>query len=99
MSIFKEINDNSKPEELEEQLLEQELLENIQELEEKVDTSSMNLDQLAKGFDAAKRGLGLANKLKNPADKKKHLSRIMGNMNKLRAALKRMHDSIDVEAA
>lgn len=95
MSIFKEINESAKPE----TAFETALLENIQELEEAVDTSSMNLSQLEKGFDAAKRGLGLANKLKNPADKKKHLSRIMGNLNKLRAALKRIHDAIEVEAA
>jgi hypothetical protein len=36
---------------------------------------------------AAKRALAIANKLKNPAAKKKHQSRIFSAMNKLRVAV------------
>lgn len=36
---------------------------------------------------AAKRALSIANKLKNPAAKKKHRSRIFGAMNRLRGAV------------
>lgn len=36
---------------------------------------------------AAKRALGIANKLKNPASRKKHKSRIFSAMNKLRVAV------------
>ena len=58
-------------------------------LAEYVETTGVGATELEKLLDAAKRGLGLANKLKNPAEKKKHLSRILGNLNKIRAALKR----------
>ncbi|HCS65478.1 MAG TPA: hypothetical protein DIW64_16215 [Cellvibrio sp.] len=37
-------------------------------------------------YAAAKRALSIANKLKNPAAKKKHRSRIFGAMNRLRGA-------------
>lgn len=53
-----------------------------------------SLDQIAFMFDAAKRGIGLVNRLKNPADKKKHLKAVFGNVNKLRAALARTIESL-----
>jgi hypothetical protein len=40
-----------------------------------------------KKLEAAKRALALANKLKNPASRKKHKSRILSAMNKLRVAV------------
>lgn len=36
---------------------------------------------------AAKRGLGFANKLKNPVQKKKHMALVLTNLNKIRASL------------
>jgi hypothetical protein len=68
------------------------LEENIREieiLEEKVETEGASIEKLEKMLDAAKRGLGLANKLK-PGDKKSHLSRIMSNINVIRNALNRL---------
>ena len=50
-------------------------------------TESIDVDQVKQQADAkltaAKRGLGLANKLKDKVSKKMHSSRIMGNMNRL----------------
>lgn len=39
---------------------------------------------------AAKRGLGFANKLKNPAQKRKHMALVLGNLNKIRGNLTRV---------
>ena len=46
------------------------------------------LEDTMKRMDAARRGLGLANKLTGPT-KKKHLSRIMSNMNRIRANIRK----------
>lgn len=48
------------------------------------------IDQLA----AAKRGLAIANRFRNPADRAKHKSRIMGMLNRIRASLARLQDAI-----
>lgn len=45
------------------------------------------LDNTMKQFNAAKRGLGIANKLTGP-DKRKHASKVLSNMNKIRAAIR-----------
>jgi hypothetical protein len=40
-------------------------------------------------LDAAKKGLALANTLKDPAQRRKHKSRVLGNLNQIRARLQR----------
>lgn len=45
-------------------------------------------------YSAAKRGLGIANKLQDPADRAVHRSRIMGNMNRLRALVRRIEQKL-----
>jgi len=45
-------------------------------------------------FEAAKKGLGIANKLRNPEDKKKHLSRVMSNINVLRNMVNRLEKEV-----
>lgn len=62
-------------------------------LVESADTDNL-FDETARMLAAAKRGLGIANKLKKPEDRKKNRSRIMGTMNKLRAQLKRIEQAI-----
>ena len=55
----------------------------------------VSFEQIEKMFKAAQRGRKLADKLKNPEEKKKHKSRITGNYNKLRAKymkMKKEHD-------
>ena len=47
-------------------------------------------DETSKMLAAAKRGLGISNKLKDPDSRKKNRSRIMGTLNKLRANLSRI---------
>ena len=46
-------------------------------------------DALVK-YNAAKRGLGITNKLRDPADRAQHRSRIMGNLNRLRASVRKI---------
>ena len=58
-----------------------------------------DLDQLGAMFDAAKRALGLVNRLKNPVDRKRHLSAVFSNLNKIRAALVRAMEAEDVKIA
>jgi hypothetical protein len=48
---------------------------------------NVSLEQIEQMLDAAKRGLGIANKLKKPSEKKKHASAVMSNLNKIRGAL------------
>ena len=52
-----------------------------------IDTDQSLIDEIQKRMEAASRALGLANKLKNPEYKRKHLSRIMTHMNTIRSAL------------
>jgi hypothetical protein len=52
-----------------------------------------SIDQIAAMFDAARRGLGLVNKLKSPSDRKRHLRAVFINLNKIRAALARLIES------
>ena len=52
-------------------------------------SSTATIDEVAAMLDAAKRGLGLANRLRNPEDKKKHVRAVFINLNKIRAALSR----------
>ena len=46
-----------------------------------------DLDTVAMMLDAAKRGLGLANRLNDPILRKKHVRAVFINLNKIRAAL------------
>lgn len=52
-----------------------------------LDTDTMTLQEIQFKMEAAARALGLANQLKDKAQKSKQLSRIMTNMNSIRAAL------------
>lgn len=52
------------------------------------------LELARKQYVAANRGIGLANKLKNPEDKKKHQSRVMSNLNNLRKLLSSIEKEI-----
>lgn len=45
------------------------------------------LEILEQRLAAAKRGLGFANKLKNPVQKKKHMGLVLTNLNKIRGQL------------
>lgn len=60
-------------------------------LEEAVEIpADVSVEKLESMFDAAKRALGIANKLKDPAEKKKHLSQVMKGLNKIRNSVMRM---------
>ena len=52
------------------------------------------LDVVMKQFEAAKKGLGLVNKLSPGPSRAKHSSRIMGNMNRIRAGVKRAEKAL-----
>ena len=70
---------------------------NIMLNEMAVISTDATIDQVAAMLDAAKRGLGFANKLRNPEDKKKHVRAVFINLNKIRAALSRYLDPVSDE--
>lgn len=51
-------------------------------------------EEARKRFLAAKRGLALANRLPDPAQRKQHKAQVMGNLNKLRAIFNRLDKAI-----
>lgn len=59
-----------------------------------MEAEAINLDSLfdetARMLDAAKRGLGLTNKLGDSASRTRFRSRVMGNLNRIRAKLARI---------
>lgn len=57
----------------------------------KIDT---DLDDLSQRFEAAKRGLGIVNKLSASNTKLKHTQRIMGNLSKLRTQLLNLENKV-----
>lgn len=59
-----------------------------------VDTETMTIEEMQRRLEAASRALGIANRLRDPTYRKQHLSRIMTNMNIIRAALNHMISSL-----
>lgn len=55
------------------------------------------LGQAISQFDAARRALGIANRLQNPQDRAKHKQRVMAMLNRLRASMNRLTTAIDGE--
>lgn len=83
-------------------LIEATLLEALTELEEKYSAplpSGLRLDQMLdmaiERMNAAKRALGLVNKLEPGETRARHASRVMSNLNTLRAQVNRLFDEID----
>lgn len=60
------------------------------------DTSSTEIEEVEKQIAAAKKGLGLVNRLKSGPDKVKHAKRVMTNLNKLRAKLSQLRKNSNV---
>ncbi len=54
-------------------------------------------DEASKRFEAARRGIGLTNKLPPGPERAQHRSRIMGNLNRLRALVDRIVRTADSE--
>ncbi len=70
----------------------------IDEVVEPVDATlelEQQLEILEQRMAAAKRGLGFSNKLKNPAQKKKHIALVLTNLNKIRANLSRVINQME----
>lgn len=53
------------------------------------------LEALEKRLAAAKRGLGFANRMRNPLQKKKHTSNVLGNLNSIRAQLSKVINQME----
>jgi hypothetical protein len=53
------------------------------------------IEALEKRLAAAKRGLGFANRMKNPIQKKKHTRAVMGNLNSIRAQLTKVINQME----
>ena len=71
-------------------LLEQEIRDNVMLNEASVIADDSSMEQLMFMFDAARRGMGLINRLKNPVDRTKHLRAVFTNLNKIRGAISRL---------
>ena len=72
------------------------LIQELLDLEEAtVFPEDVTISEVMKMFDAAKRAVGLMNKMKNPADRKRHASAIFKNMNRIRAMIMKLTDPVD----
>lgn len=70
----------------------------IEELEEATMIDDASMLEINSMLDAAKRGIGLVNKLRDKAQRKKHASAVLTNMNKLRTMLiKQFADLVNVQ--
>ena len=52
--------------------------------------ADITIDRIITMFDAGKRALSLVNTIKDPIQKRKHLSAVFTNLNKIRAAMARL---------
>lgn len=78
----------------------EQILVEFDQLDERVDENSSLQDQLDVAsfrFATASRALGLTNKLKDPASRAKHRSRVMTMLNKLRSTLRTLETLIAKE--
>ena len=71
-----------------------ELYETVQPLPSDMPIESM-LAELEKRLAAAKRGLGFANRMHNPLQKKKHTSAVLGNLNSIRGQLTKVINQME----
>lgn len=55
-----------------------------------IDTDDMDISEIERRMEAASRGLSIVNRIKDPEYRKKHASRVLSNMNTIRAALNYM---------
>ena len=71
------------------------LIQELLDLEEDVAIPlDVTITDVMKMFDAAKRAVGLMNRLKDPAEKKRHASAIFKNMNRIRATIMKLTDPV-----
>ena len=70
------------------------LLEGVLDMPADTNTEQQ-IDILIERLAAAKRALGITNRLQNPEERKKHRGRVMGFLNQLRAMLARITKSLE----
>lgn len=58
-------------------------------LNERTVIGDQSIEELMNMMDAARRGLGVANKLRDPISKKRALSQVMANLNVIRGGINR----------
>lgn len=71
------------------------LKEGVTDLSASHDDFMGMFDEASSRFEAARRGIGLTNKLPAGPERQQHRSRIMGNLNRLRALLDRIIKQAD----
>jgi len=86
-------------EELQNSIKEMDLLEKMYPARERpgftpINTDTSSVEEVQMRLDAAKRAIGLVNKLKDPNARKAHFSRIRKNMNSINAALAHMEKNM-----
>lgn len=81
------------------------ILDQVSILSEKVDFSKVSamdvesqLDQLHRMFLAARKGLGLVNKMRPGPDRGKNASRVLTNLNQIRATLGKVMKSLQTQS-
>jgi len=55
----------------------------------------VTVDEILKMFDAARRGISLLNRIKDPVQRKKHASAIFKNLNKIKGMLMRLTEPVE----
>ena len=63
--------------------------------EDTVFPEDVTISEVMKMFDGAKKAVGLMNKLKNPADRKRHASAIFKNLNRIRAMIMKLTEPVE----
>lgn len=53
-------------------------------------TRDVTVDEILKMHDAARRGISILNRIKDPAQRKKHASQVFKNLNRIKAMLLRL---------
>jgi hypothetical protein len=72
------------------------LIQELLELQEDVAIpADVTINDVMKMFDAAKKAVGLMNRLKNPSDRKRHATAIFRNMNKIRAMIMNLTQPVE----
>lgn len=73
------------------------LKENVTDLPGGMSTEDA-FDEIQKRFEAARKGMSAVNRLAPGEFKSRHAKRVMGNLNRIRAMVKRLEKQLDAEA-
>ena len=64
-------------------------------IEATVIPENVTFEEILKMHDASRRGIAIMNKIKDPAQRKRHASQIFKNMNKIKAMLMKLTEPVE----